>query len=61
MSSKRPRKYRGSETGEYVSQEYAEANPLTTQSESDDRVIELEKRVLALEDMVLLLQEQAQK
>lgn len=46
------RKYRDAATSEYVSEEYAEANPGTTVAEDDSHVAELEKRVATLEALV---------
>ena len=51
------RKYRDAGTGEYVSEEYAKANPGTTVAEDDSRVAELEERVAALEALVEQLME----
>ena len=42
-------KYRDAETGGYVSEAYARANPATTVHEDDSRVLELEARVRELE------------
>jgi len=48
-------KYRDAETGGYVSDAYARANPATTVHEDDSRVLELEARVRGLEGQVQAL------
>lgn len=48
-------RYRDAATGNYVSEEYAKANPETTVRENDSRVGELEDRVAALEATVASL------
>lgn len=58
---RRRRKYRDSISGEYVSREYAEANPDTTQGESDWRVAALEKRVADLELLLSVIEERSRK
>ena len=55
------RKHRDASTGEYVSEEYAKANPGTTVAEDDSRVAELEQRVAMLEAQVQQLMASASR